>query len=86
MSFRHTIVADRYAQGQASYRAGHHLKDLFPIMEEIERLHDQPDMTNEQHDAVAAAPHSLLIGFADALIDDIRAISGGTRNRNLPRA
>jgi hypothetical protein len=83
MSYRHLVVADRYAQGQASYRAGHHLRDLFPIMEEIERLHEQADLTNQQHDEIAAGAHSLLIGFADSLIDDIRHAA---RRNSPPRA
>jgi hypothetical protein len=82
MSYRHLIVADRYAQGQAAYRAGHHIKDLFPIMEEIERLHEQSAITNEQHDEIAAGAHSLIVGFADCVIDDIRNLA---RARN-PRA
>jgi hypothetical protein len=82
MSFRNMIVAYRYAQGQAAYQTGHHLKDLFPIMEEIERLHEQPDVTNEQHDEIAAGVHSLAVGFADGVIADIRNLA---RARN-PRA
>jgi len=81
MSHATKIVNDRYVQGQAAYRAGHHIKDLMHISDELERLHDDPSLTNEQHSDIAASAQSLVIGFADALIDDIRTIARGRANQ-----
>jgi hypothetical protein len=74
------LINDRYLQGQAAYRAGHHIKDLHAVSEDMEKLHDNPELTTEQHNDLMHGAQSLFIGFADALIDDIRLIA---QRRNL---
>ena len=66
------IVTARHSQGLAAYRAGLALKELFPILAEIDLLHKQPDLSNEQHEEIENSGSSLIVGFADGLIDDIR--------------
>jgi hypothetical protein len=75
------IIPARHAQGLAAYRAGHSIAELIGISEEIDRLHDQPDLTNEQHNEISAAGPSLIAGFADGLIDDIRLLAGARRGQ-----
>ena len=78
MSRHHVIVPARYTQGLSAYRAGLSIKEIISTFEEIEQMHEQPDLSNEQHEEIANAGPSLIAGFADGLIDDIRKLASST--------
>lgn len=75
---RHHIVEARYNQGLAAYRGGLSIREVITTFEEIDLMHEQPDLTNEQHEEISNAGPSLIAGFADGLIDDIRKLAGST--------
>jgi hypothetical protein len=79
MSRPFVVVAAHHAQGLAAYRAGLSIKEIMTISGEIELMHEQvphgAEDANAQHDEIAAAGPSLIAGFADGLIDDIRNIA-----------
>lgn len=74
------IIPARHAQGLASYRSGLSIAELMGISEEIEAMHETAK-TNEEHDEIAAAGPSLIAGFADGLIDDIRLLANTRRGQ-----
>jgi hypothetical protein len=78
MSRHPVIVPARYTQGLSAYRAGLSIKEIISTFEEIEQMHEQPDLSNEQHEEIANAGPSLIAGFADGLIDDIRKLASST--------
>lgn len=73
------IIPARHAQGLASYRAGLSIAELNGILSEIDAMHDQPDVSIEQHNEIAASAPSLIAGYADGLIDDIRLLANARR-------
>lgn len=81
MRDRPPFSAARHAQGLAAYRAGQSIADLTRTLQEVERMHEQPDLTNEQHEEIAAAAPSLMSGFADGLIEDIRLLTNRGRGQ-----
>ena len=78
MSRHPVIVPARYTQGLSAYRAGLSIKEIISTFEEIEQMHEQPDLSNEQYEEIANAGPSLIAGFADGLIDDIRKLASST--------
>lgn len=72
------ISPARHAQGLAAYRSGQSIKDLMALQDEIDRMHEQAT-TNEEHDEIAAAGPSIIAGFADGFIDDIRTLARSHR-------
>ena len=62
MSHQH-IVEARYTQGLAGYRAGHTIRDLIEIADTFEQ-------DGENDDEMP----SLMVGFLDGLIEDIRSL------------
>src|ERR1035437_8984004 len=78
---RHIVTA-RHNQGLAAYRAGLTLKELITtILAEIDLMHEQPDLSDEQREEIDDAGPSLIAGFADGLIDDIRFLRASNRPR-----
>lgn len=78
---RHVIVPARYEQGLSTYRSGGTLRELMRTAGEIEAMHEQPDLSNEQHEEIANGAPSLITGFADGLIEDIRHIASSRRGQ-----
>jgi hypothetical protein len=76
---RFKLVHDRHAQGLAAYRAGHSIKDVCKITEEIEAMHEKPDLSDDEHDEIAASTPSFLLGFADGFLEDFRRMSSARR-------
>jgi hypothetical protein len=79
------IIPARHAQGLAAYRAGLSLREVIGTFEEINRMHEQVQPSEnaiDEHDEIDNAGPSLIAGFADGLIDDIRNIA---RSPNLTR-
>lgn len=75
-----SIIQSRYDQGLAAYRAGHGIRHVVEVLDEIERTarSAQEDPGPEyNHDA---GP-SVIAGFADGLIADIRTIAGQRRGQ-----
>jgi hypothetical protein len=68
------IITARHNQGLAAYRAGLTLKELITVFGDIELMHEQPDLSPEQHEEIDDAGPSLIAGFADGLIEDIRSL------------
>ncbi len=81
MSRHPPIIPTRHAQGLSAYRAGLTIRELIGISDEIEAMHKQPDLTNEQHNEIDASGPSLIAGFADGLIEDIRFIANNKRGQ-----
>lgn len=79
MRDRPPFSPSRHAQGLQLYRTGASIADLIRTVQDVERMHEQPGLTNEQHDEIAAASPSLCAGFADGALDDIRLIATGQR-------
>lgn len=75
------IIPARHSQGLAAYRAGLTIRELVGTADEIDRMHDDPNLTNEQHEEIAASGPSLIAGFADGLIEDIRTIAAARRGQ-----
>lgn len=71
----------RHAQGLASYRAGHSISHIFDVFEEIKKLHEQPGLTHEQHDEIENAGPSMIAGFSDGALEDLRLIASALRAR-----
>lgn len=69
------IIPARHAQGLAAYRGGLTIAELVGITGEIDRMHEQAT-TNEEHEAIEASGPSLIAGYADGLIEDIRSLIG----------
>ncbi len=80
MSHPHIIDA-RHKQGLAAYRSGLSLRELIGVFEEIDEMHNHERLTNEQHDAIDNAGPSLVAGFADGLIEDIRLLASARRGQ-----
>jgi hypothetical protein len=81
MSRHPVIVPARYTQGLSAYRAGLSIKEIISTFEEIERMHEQVqpgENADAEHDEIANAGPSLVAGFADGLIDDIRKLASST--------
>jgi hypothetical protein len=77
---RHPAISHaRHAQGLAAYRSGQSIRELIGIMVEFDMMHARPDLTNEQHEEIEAAGPSLIAGYADGLIEDIRFLAGQRR-------
>lgn len=74
------IIPARHSQGLAAYRAGHSIAELIGITEEIERMHEQAQ-SNEEHREIEASGPSLIAGFADGLIEDIRLLASARRGQ-----
>lgn len=89
-----SIVQSRYDQGLAAYRAGHGIRHVVEVLDEIERgargdrgayeVKSGPDFS----DIVDPGPSfgrdagpSLIAGFADGVLADIRAIAGQRRGQ-----
>ena len=82
MSLSHpVIVPARYTQGLSAYRAGLSLKELLSTLAEVDQMHEQFDLTKEQHEEISNSCQSIVAGFADGVIDDIRYL----RSSNLQR-
>jgi hypothetical protein len=79
MSHHPPIIPARHSQGLAAYRAGLSLAELNGVLREIDAMHEKPELTNEEHDEIAHSGPSLIAGFADGLIDDIRLIANTKR-------
>jgi hypothetical protein len=80
-----TLVNARHTQGLAAYRAGLTLKELITTAEEIDLMHEQVqpgENAHAEHQEIANAGPSLIAGFADGLLDDIRKLANST---NLTR-
>jgi hypothetical protein len=71
------IVAARHTQGLSAYRAGRSIRELITTFEEIEQMRDQATPNEE----IDNAGPSLIAGFADGLIEDIRALAHALRNQ-----
>jgi len=74
------IIEARHKQGLAAYRAGLSLRELYSTLDEIERMHEQVQGADAtvQHEEIANSGPSLIAGFADGLIDDIRNLARST--------
>jgi hypothetical protein len=70
---RHHVTPARHAQGLSAYRAGRSIRELITTFEEIEQMHEQAT-TNEEHEEIDNAGPSLIAGFADGLVEDIRTL------------
>jgi hypothetical protein len=79
MSRHPPISPARHAQGLALYRTGQSLQSLFKVLNDIEAMHEQPNLTDEQHDEIQAAPSGVMLGFGDGLIEDIRTLATSVR-------
>ena len=75
------IIDARYNQGLAAYRGGLSIRELIKITDEIDAMHDQPDVTDEMHNEIAASPSSLIMGFAEGLIEDLRLVASQRRGQ-----
>lgn len=75
------IIPARHQQGLAAYRTGLSILELMGIQDEIDAMHAKPDLTHEEHDEIAAAGPSLVAGYADGLIEDIRLIAATRRGQ-----
>ena len=75
------IVEARHAQGLQAYRAGHSIRDLVGITETIDAMHQKDGLSNEEHEEIDNATPSLLAGFLDGLIEDIRSLRPGRGQR-----
>lgn len=75
-----SIVQSRYDQGLAAYRAGHGIRHVVEVLNEIETIargaQEDPG-ANFNHDA---GP-SVIAGFADGLIADIRLLANQRRGQ-----
>lgn len=79
MSRNHPPIIDaRYNQGLAAYRGGLSIRELIKITDEIDAMHEQAK-TSEEHDEIAASPPSLIMGFAEGLIEDVRLLASRQR-------
>ena len=79
---RHPVIIDAsYTQGTEAYRAGTTLRNIIKTLGEIDLRHEQPDLSNEQHEEIVNSGQSLIAGFADGLIDDIRNIASARRGQ-----
>lgn len=77
-----SIVPARHAQGLAAYRSGLSLIAVTDLLSKFEEMHNQPGLSNDQHEEIDASGPSLLAGFLDGLIDDVRSLAGrSTGNR-----
>lgn len=74
------IIPARHTQGLAAYRAGLSIRELVGSLEEIDRMHAEAK-TDEEHEEIAASGPSLIAGFADGLIDDIRLLASARRGQ-----
>jgi hypothetical protein len=78
---RHPPISPaRHAQGLAAYRSGKSLKELIGLVAEIDAMHT-PEMTNEEHDEIQAAEPSVICGFADGFLEDIRTLANQRRGQ-----
>lgn len=70
------VVARRYEQGLSAYRAGHSLRDIINLTNEIEKTYDDlpADATPEQCDEVFHGAQSATLGFAEGFLEDFRSI------------
>lgn len=82
---RHKIIPARHQQGLAAYRAGLTVRELIGISDEIEQMHEQVEeveggpSARDQHEEIANAGPSLIAGFADGLVTDIRMLANSRR-------
>ena len=72
---RHHIVGARHAQGLQAYRAGHTIRDLVGIAEAIDEMYKEDDLSDEEHQEIKDAIPSVMAGFLDGLIEDIRTLA-----------
>lgn len=91
------INEERYRQGLAAYRAGHSMRDLINVGEEIERsaeaamdelrsrseggTPEEMAKREEFYKTRSEGMPSLIAGYADGFIDDIRMIARGSGQR-----
>lgn len=73
---RPQLIEARYQQGLNAYRAGQTIREMILLGDEISAMHQQPDLTDEQHDEIAYAPGSIAAGFADGFLEDFRSLIG----------
>lgn len=76
---RPRLSEGRYNQGLQVYRSGGTIGDLIRLADEIEEMHRQENLTNEQHDEISIAPMSIMAGFMDGALEDFRIFVGNRR-------
>jgi hypothetical protein len=75
MSHHPKLVRARHTQGLAAYRAGHGIDHVMDIAHEIDEMHKQPDLTNEEHEEIENSTPSFIAGYVSGVIDDIRMLA-----------
>lgn len=74
------LDAASYQRGRQLYDAGANLAEVFADVERIElasrEAHAAPDLSNDDHELIAARVPSLTLGFADGALADLRLIVG----------
>jgi hypothetical protein len=70
----------RHSQGLNAYRGGQTILDLHTTLQQIELMHATAAST-EQHDEIAAAGPSLVLGYMDGFLEDFRAVVGALTTR-----
>jgi hypothetical protein len=70
------LVPSQYEHGLALYRSGHTLSHLFNVCNDLSAKHEEPDA---DHDVIDNSIPSVMLGFADGLIDDIRNLAAARR-------
>lgn len=73
---RHDLVPSQYDHGRALYRSGHTLSHLVQVANDIDAKHAEPDA---DHELIDNSIPSVLLGFADGVIDDIRNLAAARR-------
>jgi len=74
------IIPARHAQGLAAYRGGLSIRELIGITDEIDLMHEQAK-TDEEHQEIEASGPSLIMGYAEGVIEDIRLIAAQRRGQ-----
>lgn len=83
------IVAHRYEQGLAAYRAGRTVHDMINVTNEVEKTYDDlpPEATSEQRQEIFHGAQSVMVGFLDGFLHDFRTIlHSGAITRRGPSA
>lgn len=75
-----SIVQPRYDQGLAAYRAGHGIRHVVDVLDEIERTARAAKEDPGPSFGHDAGP-SVIAGFADGVIADIRTIAAQRRGQ-----
>ncbi len=81
MPFHPPIIDARYDQGRKAYTDGFSPRELTNLLNLFDAMHEQPDLSNEQHAEIAASGPSLILGYVEGVIDDIRIIASGRRGQ-----